>query len=332
MVCGAATVMVHATDGRRGARTAAEPWLTVRRRRGAGARRPEHRGRSAPRASPFPAASTGPISKRWPRWPACGPDEVAALLTAQPLTAAVVGFSPGFAYLEGLPAALQRVPRRARPRPVVPAGSVAIANGHAAVYPTASPGGWHLVGRTGFPSVHRGAPALRRAGAGGPGPVHAWPQRRSRRAGAGGRAAVVPAGRGAGGVRDRGAGPAGRGAGRRPPGRGGRGRAGGRSRRPGVLRAGQPVDGQRGRIRARSSSPGAGPGCAVSAPAMSPSSAPPPRCGSTARRNAGRTAAALATPDRCWRSVASARGCRSYLAVAGGLLGPEWFGSARPTS
>jgi biotin-dependent carboxylase-like uncharacterized protein len=27
---------------------------------------------------------------------------------------------------------------------------VAIANGHAAVYPTASPGGWHLVGRTGF--------------------------------------------------------------------------------------------------------------------------------------------------------------------------------------
>ncbi len=33
----------------------------------------------------------------------------------------------------------------------MPAGSVAIANGHAAVYPTASPGGWHLVGRTGFP-------------------------------------------------------------------------------------------------------------------------------------------------------------------------------------
>jgi biotin-dependent carboxylase-like uncharacterized protein len=63
----------------------------------------------------------------------------------------VVGFSPGFAYLEGLPAELERVPRRARPRPVVPAGSVALANGHAAVYPTASPGGWNLVGRTGFP-------------------------------------------------------------------------------------------------------------------------------------------------------------------------------------
>ncbi len=74
-----------------------------------------------------------------------------ALLTGAPLTVAVVGFSPGFAYLDGLPAALRRVPRRDRPRPVVPAGSVAVANGHAAVYPTASPGGWQLVGRTGVP-------------------------------------------------------------------------------------------------------------------------------------------------------------------------------------
>jgi biotin-dependent carboxylase-like uncharacterized protein len=64
---------------------------------------------------------------------------------------AVVGFSPGFAYLEGLAAPLAAVPRRATPRPVVPAGSVALANGRAAVYPTASPGGWNLVGRTGVP-------------------------------------------------------------------------------------------------------------------------------------------------------------------------------------
>jgi len=88
----------------------------------------------------------------------CRPDEVVALLTARPLTAAVVGFSPGFAYLEGLPSPLDSVPRRPRPRPVVPAGSVAIANGHAAVYPTASPGGWHLVGRTGFPFFSAQAP------------------------------------------------------------------------------------------------------------------------------------------------------------------------------
>ena len=72
-------------------------------------------------------------------------------MTDQPLSVAVIGFSPGFAYLDGLPDALRAVPRRKSPRPVVPAGSVALANGHAAVYPVSSPGGWRLVGRTGFP-------------------------------------------------------------------------------------------------------------------------------------------------------------------------------------
>jgi len=79
----------------------------------------------------------------------CTPDAVVAQLTERPLTVAVVGFSPGFAYLDGLPEPLRAVPRRAHPRPLVPAGSLALANGHAAVYPTASPGGWQLVGRTG---------------------------------------------------------------------------------------------------------------------------------------------------------------------------------------
>jgi biotin-dependent carboxylase-like uncharacterized protein len=73
------------------------------------------------------------------------------MVTARPLTVDVVGFSPGFAYLAGLPAALRRVPRRARPRPSVPAGSVALANGHAAVYPSATPGGWQLIGQTDEP-------------------------------------------------------------------------------------------------------------------------------------------------------------------------------------
>ena len=76
------------------------------------------------------------------------PEAVVEMLMAAPLTVAVVGFSPGFAYLAGLPAALRRVPRRSRPRPSVPAGSVALAGGHAAVYPSASPGGWQLIGHT----------------------------------------------------------------------------------------------------------------------------------------------------------------------------------------
>jgi KipI family sensor histidine kinase inhibitor len=81
----------------------------------------------------------------------CRRDDVVDLLCATRFTVSVMGFSPGFAYLDGLPDALAAVPRRDRPRPAVPAGSVALANGHAAVYPTASPGGWQLVGRTAFP-------------------------------------------------------------------------------------------------------------------------------------------------------------------------------------
>jgi KipI family sensor histidine kinase inhibitor len=57
------------------------------------------------------------------------------------------GFAPGFAYLSGLDPSLA-LARRASPRAAVPAGSVAIAGGYTAVYPTTSPGGWHLLGRT----------------------------------------------------------------------------------------------------------------------------------------------------------------------------------------
>ena len=39
------------------------------------------------------------------------------------------------------------LPRRATPRPRVPAGSLAIADAFTAVYPQDSPGGWHLIGR-----------------------------------------------------------------------------------------------------------------------------------------------------------------------------------------
>jgi KipI family sensor histidine kinase inhibitor len=59
-----------------------------------------------------------------------------------------LGFAPGFGYLTGLDPVLGRVPRLASPRLAVPAGSVAIAGGLAAVYPGTSPGGWRLLGRT----------------------------------------------------------------------------------------------------------------------------------------------------------------------------------------
>ncbi len=58
-----------------------------------------------------------------------------------------IGFQPGFAYLGGLPEGLA-TPRRATPRPVVPAGSVAIGGTQTGVYPRCSPGGWQIIGHT----------------------------------------------------------------------------------------------------------------------------------------------------------------------------------------
>lgn len=57
------------------------------------------------------------------------------------------GFAPGFSYLAGLPDELA-VPRLEVPRPRVPAGSVGLAGTWCGLYPTASPGGWRLLGRT----------------------------------------------------------------------------------------------------------------------------------------------------------------------------------------
>lgn len=59
----------------------------------------------------------------------------------------LLGFAPGFAYLGDLDPALV-LPRRGTPRTRVAAGSVAIAGAQTAVYPLATPGGWHLIGRT----------------------------------------------------------------------------------------------------------------------------------------------------------------------------------------
>ena len=74
-------------------------------------------------------------------------DDVIARHVAGTYVADFCGFAPGFAYLSGLDPTL-RLPRRATPRTSVPAGSVAIAGPYTAVYPTASPGGWHLLGHT----------------------------------------------------------------------------------------------------------------------------------------------------------------------------------------
>jgi antagonist of KipI len=59
----------------------------------------------------------------------------------------MLGFLPGFAYLGSVDSSIA-APRRPSPRPRVAAGSVGIAGAQTAVYPSASPGGWQIVGRT----------------------------------------------------------------------------------------------------------------------------------------------------------------------------------------
>ena len=73
--------------------------------------------------------------------------DVIALHSALTYRVYVVGFIPGFPYMASVDPRLT-LPRRAIPRMKVPAGSVAIAAGQTGIYPSETPGGWHLIGRT----------------------------------------------------------------------------------------------------------------------------------------------------------------------------------------
>jgi KipI family sensor histidine kinase inhibitor len=81
------------------------------------------------------------------------------------LVVEAIGFQPGFPYMTGLTGPLAEIPRRETPRPQVPAGSVAIAQGMVGVYPRACPGGWWLVGTCLVPMVDEATEEVRlRAG------------------------------------------------------------------------------------------------------------------------------------------------------------------------
>ena len=98
---------------------------------------------------------------------ACGltPAEVVREHSRAEYVVYFLGFSPGFAYLGGLPPRIAAA-RRPTPRTRVPAGSVAIGGSQTGVYPLASPGGWQLIGRTPLAlfDPRRTPPALLAAG------------------------------------------------------------------------------------------------------------------------------------------------------------------------
>jgi KipI family sensor histidine kinase inhibitor len=73
--------------------------------------------------------------------------QVVAQHSSAPFRVYMVGFLPGFAYLGGLPAALE-LPRRENPRLKVEAGSIAIAMAMSVIYSIESPGGWNILART----------------------------------------------------------------------------------------------------------------------------------------------------------------------------------------
>ena len=103
-------------------------------------------GPDGPRVE-IPVSYDGPdldeVARQWQLSTA----EVARLHRDTEFVVAFCGFAPGFAYCTGLPDG-RTVRRRPDARPRVPAGSVALAGEFTSVYPSASPGGWQLIGTT----------------------------------------------------------------------------------------------------------------------------------------------------------------------------------------
>jgi len=75
---------------------------------------------------------------------------VIAAHAAAAFTVAMLGFLPGCPFLSGLDPRFD-LARRTEPRTRLAAGSVAVAQTLSVIYPTESPGGWHLIGNCPLP-------------------------------------------------------------------------------------------------------------------------------------------------------------------------------------
>ena len=73
--------------------------------------------------------------------------EVIALHSSGDFQVSFIGFTPGFPYISGMDKKLA-TPRLENPRKRVPAGSIGIGGNQTGIYPSSTPGGWNLIGRT----------------------------------------------------------------------------------------------------------------------------------------------------------------------------------------
>jgi inhibitor of KinA len=89
----------------------------------------------------------GPDLADLARFGRCSEQDVIDLHTGREYRVYLVGFVPGFAYMAEVDPRIA-MPRRASPRTEVPAGSVAIAAAQTGIYPSVTPGGWNILGRT----------------------------------------------------------------------------------------------------------------------------------------------------------------------------------------
>ena len=74
-------------------------------------------------------------------------DEVVEIHSTPTYLVYMIGFTPGFPYLGGMDESIS-TPRLSTPRTIIPAGLVGIADKQTGIYPTESPGGWRLIGKT----------------------------------------------------------------------------------------------------------------------------------------------------------------------------------------
>lgn len=74
-------------------------------------------------------------------------DEVIEIFTSRTYRVFMLGFLPGFAYMGEVDERIA-IPRLKTPRTLVPKGSVGIAGRQTGIYPSESPGGWQIIGRT----------------------------------------------------------------------------------------------------------------------------------------------------------------------------------------